>query len=171
MSFTFDIRILRRALYGISTRISTDTFLRSTISIHAKLSVKNSGQARKTFRMELLSRKIGSRAAQGGVLAALLVAGFLVSALRCVAATCTSPPAGLAGWWPAEGNANDIIGTNNGSLIGGVTAGAAGMVGTTFTFDGTNGYVQIPDAPALKPTNLTIECWVRFTSLDSAGSG
>ena len=31
--------------------------------------------------------------------------------------------------------------------------------------------VQIPDSAALRPTNLTIEAWVRFSSLDSAGSG
>src|SRR5205807_2460569 len=31
--------------------------------------------------------------------------------------------------------------------------------------------VQIPDSPFLKPTNLTIEAWVRFTSLNSAGTG
>jgi len=45
------------------------------------------------------------------------------------------------------------------------------MVGLAFSFDGTNGYVQIPDAPSLKPTNLTIECWVNFSALDSAISG
>src|SRR5712691_8916266 len=105
-----------------------------------------------------------------GLQAGLLAFGCLVSALSSSAATCASPPSGLVGWWPAEGNASDLIGTNNGSLIGGATASAAGMVGNSFTFDGTNGYVQIPDAPALKPTNLTIECWVRFDSLNSAGS-
>ena len=45
------------------------------------------------------------------------------------------------------------------------------MVGEAFSFDGTNGYVQIPDAPALKPANFTVEAWVRFSSLNSAGSG
>ena len=89
-----------------------------------------------------------------------------------VVAMVTSPvPAGLVGWWPGDGSANDLAGTNNGTLMGGATASAAGVVGSAFTFDGTNGYVQIPNAPALKPTNLTIECWVLFTDLDSAGSG
>jgi hypothetical protein len=45
------------------------------------------------------------------------------------------------------------------------------MVGPAFSFDGTNSYVQVPDAPALRPTNFTIEVWVRFSGLDSAGSG
>ncbi len=95
------------------------------------------------------------------------VATLLVSAPT----NCTPPPAGLVGWWPGEGNANDITGTNNGTLQGGATANTIGLVGTAFGFDGTNSYVQIPDAPALRPTNLTIEAWVRFDSLDSAGSG
>jgi hypothetical protein len=77
----------------------------------------------------------------------------------------------MVGWWPGEGNANDIASTNNGTLQGGATATATGFVGLAFSFDGTNGYVQIPDAPALRPTNLTIECWALFTGLDSAGSG
>ena len=45
------------------------------------------------------------------------------------------------------------------------------MVGQAFSFDGTNDFVQIPDAPELNPTNLTIEAWVLFSSLDSDGSG
>jgi hypothetical protein len=45
------------------------------------------------------------------------------------------------------------------------------MVGPAFALDGTNRYVQIPDSPALKPTNLTVICWVRFSSLNSAGNG
>src|SRR5262249_1647546 len=51
------------------------------------------------------------------------------------------------------------------------TATASGMVGQTFTFDGTNGSVRIADSPALRPTNLTIECWVRFSNLDSLSLG
>ncbi|MGD0263203.1 MAG: LamG domain-containing protein, partial [Verrucomicrobiota bacterium] len=84
---------------------------------------------------------------------------------------CVTPPSGLAGWWPGDGNANDIAGTNNGTLQGGATATAAGMIAQAFSFDGTNAYVQIPNNAALQPTNLTIEAWVRFSSLDSAGSG
>jgi hypothetical protein len=34
---------------------------------------------------------------------------------------CAPPPAGLIGWWPGEGTANDIVGANNGTLLNGVT--------------------------------------------------
>ncbi len=86
-------------------------------------------------------------------------------------AACTPLPAALVSWWPGDGNAQDVAGTNNGTLEGGATASAPGLVSSAFGFDGTNGYVQIPDSPALRPTNLTIEAWVRFSSLDSAVNG
>ena len=101
----------------------------------------------------------------------LLLMSAATALVSPASGACLPPPAGLVGWWAGDGNANDIAGTNNGSLQGGATATAAGMVAQGFSFDGTNSYVQIPDAPALKPTNLTVEAWVNFTGLDSARSG
>src|SRR5262249_44326855 len=84
---------------------------------------------------------------------------------------CVPALAGLTDWWPGDGSGADIVGTNNGALLGGALANAPGLNGSAFTFDGTNSYVQIPDAPELKPANLTIEAWMRFSGLDSQGSG
>jgi hypothetical protein len=106
-----------------------------------------------------------------GALYILLSAASVVSTDLLQAAECVAQPSGLIGWWSAEGSASDSNSTNNGILQGGATANATGMVSSAFNFDGTNGYVQIPDSPVFHPTNLTIECWVRFSSLDSAGSG
>jgi hypothetical protein len=66
---------------------------------------------------------------------------------------------GPVAWWPAEGDASDIRGGNNGTLQGTV-AFTTGEVGQAFSFNG-NGYVQVPNAPSLEPANLTIELWVR----------
>ncbi|HEX5221480.1 MAG TPA: immunoglobulin domain-containing protein [Verrucomicrobiae bacterium] len=85
-------------------------------------------------------------------------------------AQCVPNVSGLVGWWPGDGNASNILGTNNGTLSGGATANAAGVVGSAFNFDGTNNFVQVPDAVILKPTNFTIEGWVRFTGLDTPGT-
>src|ERR1051325_10622026 len=104
-------------------------------------------------------------------MAALTVATFLILASRADAADCTPAAIGLLGWWPGDGNPNDLRGANNGFLQGGANASTPGFDGGAFSFDGTNGYVQIPDSPSLRPTNFTIEAWVRFNSLDSAGSG
>src|SRR5439155_11484511 len=104
----------------------------------------------------------------------LLVIGLLIRLapeVQAVGPNCFAPPAGLIGWWSGDGNANDIGGSDPGTLQGGATANAVGVVGSAFSFDGTNAYVQIPDSPQLRPGNLTIEAWVRFNSLDSAGSG
>ena len=73
---------------------------------------------------------------------------------------CTPAPSGLVGWWQGEGNANDTAGANNGTLSPSGAGYAPGMVGQAFQFDGTNGYVQIPDSAALKPANVTVEAWV-----------
>ena len=101
------------------------------------------------------------------------IAGVITSSVAILTVTvptnCTVP-SGMIGWWPGEGSAADIIGTNNGTLQGGATASAAAFVGLGFTFDGTNNFVSIPDSVSLKPTNLTIEAWVKFNSLDSAGA-
>jgi hypothetical protein len=94
----------------------------------------------------------------------------LACATGSMAASCFSPPAGMLGWWPGDGDASDLVHTNGGSLLGGATANTVGMVGSAFLFDGTNAYVQVPDVPLLRPTNLTVEAWVRFDSLDSPGN-
>ena len=47
---------------------------------------------------------------------------------------CVALPGGLVGWWPADGNANDLSGTNHGILQGGASASAAGLVGSAFRF-------------------------------------
>ena len=73
---------------------------------------------------------------------------------------CIDPPAGLVGWWAAEGNAYDALCANNGTTNGGVSY-VSGEVGQAFSFDGTSGTVIIPDSTALRITNqITIECWI-----------
>src|SRR5438309_9612142 len=115
--------------------------------------------------MSFLTRRL----CRQGQLAVVLLTGLGWTS-RAAAADCLAVPPGLIGWWPGDGNANDIAGTNHGTLQAGATANAVGMVGTAFNFDGTNRFVQVPDSPALKPTNLTIVCWVRFSSLIAAGN-
>jgi hypothetical protein len=73
-------------------------------------------------------------------------------------------------WWTGDGNALDLAGVNNGTLQGGATASGVGEVGAAFTFDGTNNYVSIPDSASLRPSVFTVECWVRFNNLNSAGN-
>ena len=96
---------------------------------------------------------------------------LLIAALICLAFTsgfnsaaqadqCVPPPAGIVGWWPGNGNANDVIGTNNGILSPTGATYAPGEVGLGFRLDGTNGYVEMPYSVVLDPTNVTLEAWV-----------
>lgn len=75
--------------------------------------------------------------------------------------TATTAPANLVGFWSGDGNANDIAGTNNGTLING-TPFAPGEAGQTFSFDGFSQYVRVPDSPSLEVSNqLTLEAWIK----------
>jgi hypothetical protein len=79
---------------------------------------------------------------------------------------CAAPKAkhpllpGLVASWPAEENANSMVGSNNGILSASGVTFVQGKVGMGFRLDGTNGYVKVPDAPDLKPANVTVEAWV-----------
>ena len=85
----------------------------------------------------------------------------IIAALTTHASTtnCTPHPLGLAGWWQAEGNAKDAIGTNAGILRNGVNF-STGAVGQAFDLDGTSSFVEIADAPELHLTNMTVEAWI-----------
>jgi RHS repeat-associated protein len=84
-----------------------------------------------------------------------------------VATPCAQIPTGLVSWWPADGSANDLIGTNNGLLRNGVSF-TTGLAGQAFHFDGVDDIVEIPDNPSLKPARVTTEAWVNFDSLNSS---
>jgi len=77
---------------------------------------------------------------------------------------CVPPPSGLVSWWPGDGDANDIAGSNHGTLQNGATF-APGKVGQAFIFDGTDDYVEVPDAPTLAPSSITLDAWVNPNSV------
>jgi hypothetical protein len=83
--------------------------------------------------------EILNRALSASEIQAIYNAG---SAGKC--RTCTPPPPNMASWWPGDGNANDIQGSNNGTLQNGATF-APGMVGQAFSFDGIDDYVRATD--------------------------
>src|SRR5690349_6205755 len=95
-----------------------------------------------------------------------LVPIILLLALPCLAQipNCAPAPPGLVGWWKGEGDALDSVGANNGVLTNGAGF-APGEVGQAFSFATPNQAVQIPDAPALDPTNaLSLEAWILLSS-------
>ena len=69
----------------------------------------------------------------------------------------TQPPAGMVGWWPGDGNANDIVGGNHGTLENGTTF-ATGKVGEAFSLDGVDDYVS---APFTYEGPFTVDFWLK----------
>ena len=79
---------------------------------------------------------------------------------------------GIINWWPAEGNANDIIGTNNGVFtnVGSLTPPfyAGGEVGKGFFFNGTNTAVTADtDVGNFRTSDFTIEFWMKTSVGDN----
>ena len=74
------------------------------------------------------------------------------------------PAPGIVSWWPGDGTAFDIVGSNHGTLQGGVTY-TGGMVGQAFSLDGVGDHVQLTTAPALEWTgDFTVDAWIMVTN-------
>lgn len=84
------------------------------------------------------------------------------------------PTAGLAGWWPFSGNANDESGTDNdGTLYGPtLTTDRFGNVDQAFAFDGAS-YIRVADNGAFLDLtdDFTISCWALAGALTQASHG
>jgi hypothetical protein len=71
------------------------------------------------------------------------------------------PTNGLVGWWGFNGNAQDASGNGNHGLINGatLTSDRFGSQNGAFFFNGSNNWIEVPDAPILRPSQLTLSVW------------
>lgn len=78
---------------------------------------------------------------------------------------CLTSPSGLVGWWPGDENGTDLVGGRTATFRGGASKGA-GLVGEAFVLNGTNAFIEVPDAPALNfgTNDFTAALWVNFDS-------
>jgi hypothetical protein len=67
-------------------------------------------------------------------------------------------PAGVVSWWPGDGNAVDIVGGNNGTLVGGATFAPA-EVGQAFNLNGPSQSIAVR-GPSSVSGPRTIEGWI-----------
>ena len=82
---------------------------------------------------------------------------------------CVPAPEGLVSWWPGDGNANDVLGPNDGTPVNGTTF-TAGFVDQAFSFDGFIDFVSTPldiDQGSTS-SGVTMEAWV-FPTTTSSG--
>ena len=94
------------------------------------------------------------------LLSVLALAAPSFNGATCVGSSCLEPPSDLEAWWPGDGDATDIIGGNDGTLVGDATY-ETGIVGDAFSFDGDGDYVMVPDSEALNSTGaMTIDAWI-----------
>lgn len=92
--------------------------------------------------------------------AGLLSLALCSSASFAGARTCVEPPSGLVSWWPGDGDAQDIVGENEGTPQNGASF-VDGMVGQAFSFDGVDDFVSAPhnESQDLREA-LTIDAWI-----------
>lgn len=77
------------------------------------------------------------------------------------------PTNGLVGWWPFNGNANDISGNgNNGTVYGAtLTNDRNGNSNSAYDLDGSNDYIQIPTSNFTNDSGFTFSIWLNANSL------
>lgn len=89
-----------------------------------------------------------------------VLAGMLMGVLFAPASqAAASGQSGLVSEWQGNGNANDSVGTSNGTLVdGSYTPGRADQA---FSLDGTNDYVSIPSSAMNTVTGaISVSAWV-----------
>ena len=85
-------------------------------------------------------------------------------------AGCAPVPEGLVGAWQGEGNATDLAGTNNGTLVGNVTYGP-GQVLQGFNLDGNGDGILLGNSASLQLQDLTFEAWIKRSTATTVSSG
>jgi len=87
---------------------------------------------------------------------------------------CVSPPSGLVSWWPGDGDATDIFGSNDGTLMNGASFGA-GKVEQAFSFGEDQDAVRFGDVLdevlAGPDKQFTIDLWLKINSLPDGDPG
>ncbi len=69
---------------------------------------------------------------------------------------------GAVSWWRFEGNANDEIGNNHGTLTNGVDCNNNGKYGKACSFDGVDDYINVGSDTSLDDINVkTIVMWAK----------
>jgi hypothetical protein len=89
------------------------------------------------------------------------------SAFAGVSLECTPPPSNMVAWWPGDGNADDVLGDNDGIEQNGATYDS-GKVDQGFSLDGVDDFVNATDADSLDITDeITIDAWINTTAIDT----
>jgi tRNA A-37 threonylcarbamoyl transferase component Bud32 len=151
--------------YQTVSQVKTDVETIATTAEQKAFSIPTGGQpATGIFGGRKKAAMIGGLGLVAVVFLLCLVA-FIIGKRHDLAGI---PLEGLAGLWQAEGDARDSMGRHDGKLVNVVFTN--GIRGRAFHLNGLNAYVQIPDSASLKPTNITVEAWVKLDAQASSHS-
>lgn len=91
---------------------------------------------------------------------------ILLAIFACVSISMAQLPSyvpsnGLVGWWPFDGNADDLSSNqNNGTVYGcSSTPDRFGVDDNAFSFNGSSDYIEVQDDVTLDVQNVTISAW------------
>jgi len=78
----------------------------------------------------------------------------------------------VSAWTFDDGTAKDFQGSNNGKIIGGVEA-VDGKISRAFSFDGTDGYIQVPHSESMDiiANSFTFSAWIKPNAGVNGNSG
>jgi uncharacterized protein (TIGR03437 family) len=155
---------------GSTLRLYVDGVLQNTLTFTSPVNntrpvnigfASGGGTPQRFFRGVVDEAEVFSRALSATEIQALYTAG---SAGKCKSSpgNCVQPPAGVYGWWPGDGNANDTTSAHHGTLKNGATY-TTGQVGQAFQFDGENDYVDL--GGFVPGAQWTLEAWVKPSAL------
>ncbi len=92
-------------------------------------------------------------------LLALFVSFVLLAGLTAGMSSAADLTSGLVGYWPLDGNGEDMAGSSEGTLEGDADWIADGRIGGAVMLDGITGYVAISDFE-LTTTEVTAIAWL-----------
>ena len=77
-----------------------------------------------------------------------------------------NPTVAATSHWPMDNNANDVIGSNNGTTVNGAGFSTSAQEGShALNLDGNNDYVSIPNSTSLNVNaNFSLSVWINPTS-------
>ena len=71
-----------------------------------------------------------------------------------------------------NGNANNDIGTNHGSVSGATLAqDRFGNPNKAYSFDGAGNFISLGSSTTIKPTVGSVSLWVKMTAVSNSGTG
>ncbi|MEY5001478.1 MAG: hypothetical protein RLZZ211_1514 [Bacteroidota bacterium] len=77
------------------------------------------------------------------------------------------PTSGLVGWWPFNGNANDLSGNGNNGTVNGatLTTDRFGNASGAYAFNGTSSNIRVTNSPSLNNASVTVSGWFQTNNL------